>query len=584
MRHALAGFLLLVLVSWSASTRTARRAAQNTPPTKPAATRKAASSAGEHRAVVQQWMRGMTLRDKVAQMVFIHSYGEAPSQRSRDWRKFVQAVRDLKVGGVVVLNRVVGGSVRSAEPYAMASSLNRMQRLARVPLLVGGDFERGASMRVTGTAKFPHMMAFGAADDPELTRRLGLATAQEARALGIQWVYAPVADVNNNPENPIINIRSFGDDPALVSRHVRAFIEGAHSVDSAHRVLVTAKHFPGHGDTNVDSHIGLAVLNAPRERMEQVELAPFRAAAEAGVDSIMSAHMAVPAYDSAETPATVSKPIISGILREQLGFKGLIATDAMDMHGLTKQYSGEEAAARAVEAGVDVLLLPPDPEAAIRGVVSAVKAGRISQARINESVTRILTAKARVGLHRSKLVDLDNIADSIDTEEHNQLAQTVADRAVTSLKNDGALPLKSPASACYWILSESRYGQAGRRMVEEIRSRAKDAKVALLDTMMPALEVEDLWARTTDCSAHVAAAFVSVAAYRGNVALGGNHPLLLEKMQTSGVPTALVSLGNPYLVRAFPNVGAFVTTYSPALPAEVAAVKALFGEIPIRAR
>ncbi|HYO81346.1 MAG TPA: glycoside hydrolase family 3 N-terminal domain-containing protein, partial [Bryobacteraceae bacterium] len=428
------------------------------------------------------------------------------------------------------------------------------------------------------------LMTFGAADDLDLTRRLGLATAQEARAIGIQWVFAPVADVNNNPENPIINIRSFGDDPQLVARHVRAFIEGAHS-DPANSVLVTAKHFPGHGDTNVDSHMGLPVLSASRERMNEVELVPFRAAAEAGVDAIMSAHIAVPTYDAEQTPATVSRPVLTGIIREQLGYKGLIVTDAMDMQGLTKQFSSEEAAARAVEAGADVLLMPPDPDAAVRGVLNAVRSGRITESRINESVIRILSAKARVGLHKRKLVDLENISDSLETEDHLQLAQTAADRGVKTLKNEAAaVPLSDPASACYWIMAESRHGQGGRRMQEEIRSRAKGARVALMDAQMPLVEIEDLWSRAEGCSSHVGAAFVTVGAYRGNVALGGSYPALMERMLASGRPTVLVSLGNPYLLRAFPAVHAFVATFSPAPTAEVAAVKALFGEIPIKAR
>jgi beta-N-acetylhexosaminidase len=523
----------------------------------------------------------MTLQDKVGQLVVIHSYGENPPTRSKAWKDYTHAVRDLRVGGVVVVNRVVGGSVRNAEPHAMAAFLNRLQRLAKVPLLMAADFERGASMRVAGTAKFPHLMAFGAADDPELTKALGAATAKEARAMGIQWVFAPDADVNNNPDNPIINIRSFGEDPLLVARHVQAFIGGAHS-DPANRVLVTAKHFPGHGDTNVDSHIGLASLPADRAHMETVELAPFRAAVQAGADSVMTAHMSVPAYEPEPIPATVSRRILTGIIREQMGFRGLIVTDAMDMQGLAKQFSSGEAAVRALEAGVDVLLMPTDPDAVVKAVIAAVRQGRLSENRISESVVRILTAKTHVGLHRRKLTDLERIEDAIEDPSLSELAQTAADRAVTLVRNEsGTVPLRNPQRACYWVLAESRYGQAGRRLLDEIRARAKNGTIQLLDPQVPQIEIDDMLANAASCETHVVAAFASVAAYRGTVGLSPGYAALLQTLMKGTQPVVLVSLGNPYLLRNFPGVSSYLATFSPVLTSEVAAAKAMFGEIPI---
>jgi beta-N-acetylhexosaminidase len=219
-------------------------------PARPAEPRREPRDSGT--AVVSQWMKSMSLRDKAAQLISMACYGEAPSKRSDDYQKFRHWVRDLRIGGLIVNNRVTGGQVRNAEPHAMALFLNQMQRMARVPLIVGGDFERGASMRVANTVKFPYAMAYGAANNLAATRALGAETAREARALGVQWVYAPDADVNNNPENPIINIRSFGEDPRAVAAQVGAFIDGAHA-ETAARVLVTAKHFPGHGDTSTAS-------------------------------------------------------------------------------------------------------------------------------------------------------------------------------------------------------------------------------------------------------------------------------------------------------------------------------------------
>lgn len=525
----------------------------------------------------------MTLRDKVGQLIVIHSYGEARGTRSKEFRKYVHAVRDLRVGGIAVVNRVAGGIARSAEPHAMAAFLNRMQRLARVPLIAGADFERGASMRVAGTAKFPHLMAYGAANDTALTRALGAATAKEARALGIHWVFAPDADVNHNPENPIINIRSFGEDPKLVAKHVQAFIQGAHSDRSA-PVLVTAKHFPGHGDTNVDSHMALPVLGADRGRIESTELEPFRSAILAGVDSVMTAHMAVPALgESEETPATVSRKILTGVLREQLGFNSLIVTDAMDMQGLAKLFSSGEAAVRALEAGIDVLLMPVDPDAAVDGILNAVNEGRLTVARIEESVTRILRAKARLGLHRQSLVNMERISDVVESKEFSQEAQTAADRAVTLVRNDaGTLPLKSGDQLCFWVLAESRSGQAGRRFQDEIRARDPDAKTVLLVPQLTETEAVELAGEAQDCRKHVVAAFASTGAYRDSRGLAAAYGPLMDKLAAMGAPLVLISHGNPYLLRNYPSVTSYVATFSTAPTAEAASVRALFGEIPFR--
>ena len=270
------------------------------------------------------------------------------------------------------------------------------------------------------------------------TRYEGEVTAREARALGVHWVYYPVADVNNNPDNPIINIRSFGENPEAVAAHVKAFIEGAHA-DKRDFVLTSAKHFPGHGDTATDTHMSLAVITADRERLERVELVPFRAAIEAGVDSIMTAHVAVPALAPPDLPATLSPAILTGLLRKELGFKGLVVTDALEMASIVKVFGSGEAAVRALEAGADALLMPADPEAAIRAVVAAVENGRLSRARIQESAVKLLAAKEKVGLARKRFVNLDAIGDIVNAPEANERAQEIADRAVTLVRNGGNL-------------------------------------------------------------------------------------------------------------------------------------------------
>src|ERR1051326_74563 len=367
-------------------------------------------------------MRSMSLRDKVAQLIIMPCYGEAINTRSAQYRQYVHLVRDLKVGGLIVLGHVINGTVRNAEPYAMAAFLNRMQRLSQVPLLAAADFERGASMRVTSTTAWPYNMAFAAARDQEAARFEGSFTVKEARAVGINWVFAPDADVNNNPDNPIINIRSYGENPEEVASFVRAYIEGAHS-DPNNSVLVTAKHFPGHGDTAEDSHLGLPRLTASRERLNTVELVPFRAAIAAKVDAIMTAHMAVAALEADNIPATVSSNVLTGVLRNELGFQGLIVTDAMDMRGLTQAFGAGEASVRALEAGADCLLMPLKAEDAIHAVVAAVGSGRLTRQRIDESLVRMLSAKVRVGLAKRNLVNVEEVSDVIQSPEADERAQ-----------------------------------------------------------------------------------------------------------------------------------------------------------------
>ena len=524
----------------------------------------------------------MTLSDEVAQLIFVPFHGAPPNSRSREYRTFARLIRETKVGGLILINASNGRLIRKAEPYAMAAFLNRMQRMAGVPLLVGGDFERGASMRVDGTTVFPHAMAFGATGDPAFSRFEGEITAREARALGVHWVYYPVADVNNNPDNPILNIRSFGEDPGEVAAHVKAFIEGAHS-GKRDFVLTTAKHFPGHGDTAVDSHISLAANNAGRERLERLELVPFRAAIDAGVDSIMTAHIAVPALAPPDVPATLSPAILTGLLRDELGFKGLVVTDALDMGGITKGFGGAEAAVRALEAGADVLLMPVDPEAALKAVVAAVGTGRLTRRRIQESVVAILSAKERLGLDRKRLVDLEAIGDIVDSPEASERAQQIAARAVTLVRNDGNLiPLATPERACFVVMVENRYSSDGQVFTQEVRRRAPRAAFAFLDASMSRDALEDALRGLPACQSYAVAAFATVAAYRGSVGLAGELPHALETLIASGQPVALVALGNPYLLRTFPGVAAYLATFSNVPPSEVAAVEALFGEIDIR--
>jgi beta-N-acetylhexosaminidase len=363
---------------------------------------------------VQTTLKKLSLEERVGQMIVSSFQSNYVSTDSTEFEELVTAVHEQKVGGFhvfggservppVLLNPTYG-AVTLGQPLEAASILNRLQAISPVPLLNTADFEAGVGFRIAGATAFPRLMAFGAARDERLAQEAGRVTGEEARALGVHVNFAPVVDVNNNPRNPVINTRSYGEDPQLVGRLASAYVRGLQAAG----VAATLKHFPGHGDTDVDSHLGLPIIKHPRERLEQMELVPFRAGVAAGAEAVMTAHIEMPALDpTPKTPTTLSAPIVQGLLRKDLGFGGLIYTDSMGMAGVSSIYSPGEAAVRAVAAGNDVILHSPDDRAAFEGLVEAVKSGRIAEAQINTSVERILRAKAKAGLHRNKMVNLD---------------------------------------------------------------------------------------------------------------------------------------------------------------------------------
>jgi beta-N-acetylhexosaminidase len=548
--------------------------------TKPAVKAKKLVLTPDQRAA-QSIMKSLSLRDRVAQLIVGTCYGDAPATKSAEYQKYRHWVHDLHIGGFIVANRIDHGAVRNAEPHAMALFLNQMQKMSKTPLLVAADLERGASMRVTGGAQFPYNMAYGAGRDLDATRYEGLATARQARAVGIHWIFAPVADVNNNPENPVINVRSYGESAEDVAQNVAAYIDGAHS-DPKNRVMLTAKHFPGHGDTDTDSHMALAKVTANKDRLETLEFTPFRAAIAHGVDSIMTAHLSVPALEPEEIPATVSSKVLTGVLRDEMKFQNIIVTDAMDMQGVAQMFTQGEAAVRAIDAGADVLLMPLNPETVIRALVSAVENGRLKRTRIDESVMRVLEAKVRVGVMKKKFVDLDEISDVFDSEEDITRAQQASDRAVTLVRNEhDVLPLATSAQSCLVVVVERRTSSAGTRMIDSYRKFAPKSQIVVVDASMNAAALAAIVGDTSKCSTIVIAAFATVAANRGSVGLNGELTPFIAKLTEGPAPVAIVAMGNPYLLSAFPKTAAYLATFSSTPPSEVSAVKALFGEMPI---
>lgn len=524
----------------------------------------------------------MTLEQKVGQLLMVPYFGQFSNTSSEEFLRLVRHVRELHVGGFIVATqpRKPYGFERS-EIYSLAQLTNRLQSLDPVPLLVTADFERGAGFRIKQTTSFPHNMALAATGDPQYAYQMGRIAATQARALGVHWLLAPVADVNNNPLNPIINIRSFGEDPAQVARLVAAFVKGCQEAGA----LCTAKHFPGAGDVSRDPHLELATVTGDRARLEQVELVPFRAAIEAGVSAIMTEHIAVPALEpDSGLPATFSYAISTKLLREELGFDGLVITDDLNMSAITARTWPGEAAVRAVEAGADVILsVSRRPEAAFAALRHAVESGRLSQERLDQSVERILRAKARLGLHRRSQVDVDELDAVLASPRFLEQAEQMADRGVVLLRdNAGLVPLRATKRQRGFLLVVSADPDTfpGGALERELRPRVDSLAVVRADPLyFKPEEVTLPPASLYDWS--LVAVFVRVADRKGNVALPDNLSALVRQVLNDAKPSVLLILGSPYLTERFPQAKTVLCTLSTAEITEGAAIRALFGQTPL---
>ncbi|HJR61466.1 MAG TPA: glycoside hydrolase family 3 protein [Vicinamibacterales bacterium] len=547
---------------------------------------------------VQDTLKKMSVEEKVGQMIVPSFSTTFLSTDSAEFDELVRAVHEYKVGGFhlfggservpnVLLNPTYG-AVTLGQPLEAASIVNRLQAIAPVPLLNTADFEAGVGFRIAGATAFPRLMAFGAARDERLAQEAGRVTGEEARALGVHVNFAPVVDVNNNPRNPVINTRSYGEDPQMVGRLASAYIRGMQAAG----VSATLKHFPGHGDTDVDSHLGLPIIKHPRARLEQMELVPFRAGVAAGADAVMTAHIELPELDpTPKTPTTLSAPIVQGLLRKDLGFDGLIYTDSMGMAGVAAIYSPSEAAVRAVKAGNDVVLHSPDDAAAFKGIVDAVKAGEIPESQVNASVQRILRAKARAGLHRNKMVNLDQISTVVGTRKNQAVADQVSERSITLLKDTrNQVPLKAPRDAQVLYLSVLdfpsgwRIAAPSRTFIPELRKRWPNVtSIELSDRTTPA-ELELVRAMAPRYDVVIASIFVRAGSASGRMDLAEPLQRLLNGFSRGSRPFVTVFFGNPYVTMYMPDLPAVMLTYDFYDRAEASAVKALAGEIAIGGR
>ena len=560
----------------------------------------------------QKWadkvLRKMSPEEKVGQLLVIFVKAQFMNQADREWIELRDTVRKYHIGGVVLTVPASGPVLYKSQPNVAAELLNRLQKSSTLPLIVAADFERGAAMRLNGVTVFPHAMAFGAAGRLENAETLGRITAQEARAIGVQWNFFPDADVNSNPTNPIINTRAFGGDPEQVSDLVAAYIRGAHEGG----MLTTAKHFPGHGDTSTDSHLGVAAVVGSRARLDQVELPPFKRAIEAGVEAVMVAHVTVPALDpEPHHIATTSPAVVTGVLRKEMGFKGIVVTDALGMGGLTRLYSKGigRASVDAFKAGSDMLIVPPDIDGSYRAMVRAVRNGEISRERLDESVRKVLELKASLGLHKARLVDMEQLSRAVAQPENLDAGQRIADEAITLVRDNGqVLPLKTSGTPqptlAYQTVAEVRdrlvavifsddlRTESGHMLEHQILAREPEARIIYVDARS-AKGMKSSVLEAVDTAERVIAA-VYVIPTAGKAVAGAGGPknsvamdeatgsLLNAILENAANRTVVLAMGNPYLVQGFPAIENYVCAFSNMSVSETAAVKAVFGEIPIR--
>ena len=553
-----------------------------------------------------QWadkeLKQMSLDEKIGQLIAVGINATFLNQDSEAFKALRHQIVDNHVGGIVLFRGPV---------YESVVIVNRMQELAKYPLLISADLEAGAGMRFDDTVNFPWNMAIAATGNPDYARRSGEITGREARAMGIQQIYAPVSDINNNAANPVINVRSYGEEPHEVARYVSAFVEGAQHAG----VIATAKHFPGHGDTATDSHRGLPEIDVTRDRLNSVELVPFRAAVDAGVGAVMTGHIGLPLIDSTEisplpkdvklkptdttedgeivsvkgTMPTTLSPVMNGILRNDLHFDGLIVTDAMSMSGLTLYFTQEEASVRALEAGADLLLKPADPDASLRGVREAVKKGRLTEQRIEQSTRKVLAAKYDLGLAQQRVTPLDAIDREVGGKSATELANDIAQDAITLVRNDAKLlPLNLPASSRVFNLAITNGDDRAviaQPFVSAMARGGVKMDMIVLDDRSSDTEV----ARAVQ---KAAAADIVVVSMYGRVRTGQARSVALPEPGTKALNDLIagkarivgISFGNPYILMSFPNLQTYVVAYGDMPSLQDAAAEGLLGRMDIKGR
>jgi beta-N-acetylhexosaminidase len=552
-------------------------------------------------------LKNLSLEEKVGQLFMIRMPVDLLNGRSPGYFELRDRIRKYHIGSLAMSAPPQGRARDGRRRLEVVTLLNRLQEESRLPLLVAGDFERGVlPAHLFGTTVFPHAMAFGATRNLAYAEEFGRITALESRALGVHWNLFPVADVNSNPANPIIGTRAFGANPQQVGDLVAAYIRGAR----ANGMLTTAKHFPGHGNTATDSHVAVPVVNDDWNYLHAVDLPPFQKAIAAGVDAVMTAHMRVLALDpDPSRVATTSPAIVTGLLKKELGFKGIVVTDALDMAGLVGLYAKNpgRVAVDTFKAGSDVLTEPYNLDACYRAMLEAVRTGEIGQERLDASVLKILQAKASLGLEKNRLVDVAAIPRLVGIPESIATGQRISDAAITLVRDNGkVLPLRDGRSdgrlhvvsqgkahpgLLLIILCDNRRAEDGRVLERQIRKRAPDARVVYVDPRVAAARSDEVLAAAHRAQQVVVAVYVVPSAARTRTVARGQKnsaslpdstaKLLSGILALAAEKTAVLAMGTPYLTEDFPTIQNYICTFSNATVSEISAARALFGEIPL---
>lgn len=544
------------------------------------------SSGPRLRERARKLAREMSLEEKVGQLFVVEVFGQAADEAHSGNKKLfgvdtpAEVIAKYRPGGVIYFD-ARRGSDNLKEPRQVAALSNGLQRAALkngagVPLLVSTDQEGGSAVyrMLEPATQLPGNMALAAgAGESQQTadaRRSAEIIGSELAAMGLNQNYAPVADVNVNPANPVIGVRSFSEDPQLCSTLVRSTVRGYHDAEMASAV----KHFPGHGNTDVDSHTGLPEIPHSRQELEEIDLPPFRAAIEQGVDTVMTAHIVVPSLDDSGVPATMSRRIVTGLLREELGYRGLIVTDALDMAGAADEFPPDVAPVRALKAGCDQLVLAPEMDTAQAAVLKAVRSGEVSEERLNASVVRVLEHKLRRGLFPRPFVDEDRAERFVGSRRHRAEAARITDRGITLLRNEGdALPLSSQARSV--LVTGWGKKQVGK-LAELIGERSGQRTTALPTGATP--DKKDIEKATAEAGEHDVVVVLSNAAESAKDE-GAAQAKLVKSLMGSGTPVVTAAVGAPYDINRFPEVPAYLATYSFGNPALASLDRALYGEL-----
>jgi beta-N-acetylhexosaminidase len=523
---------------------------------------------------VEKTLQSLTLRERVGQLIVVGVLGDYKNVNGEKFAEVRKQILENKVGGFVFYR---------GDVLELAALTNEMQRVAKVPLLLAADFERGLPMQIRSGTGFTHNMGIAAAGNPADAYRKGRIIAEEMRAMGINWLYGPVSDVANNPDNSMVNVRSYGENPQRTSEFVAAEVRGLRDGG----VLSTAKHFPGHGDTPIDSHIVLPIIKINRQRFETVELAPFRAAIAAGLDSFMTAHIALPEITGDNLPASLSPQINRDLIRKQMKFDGIITTDSLGMGAIIKNYKGAEGALLAIKAGADIALLPPNPKEAIDAIEAAVLRGEIPREQIDDSVRRILKAKYRVGLTKKTAVDLNQVNKIIEKPENVRFADELAERSITVFRNEAnVLPLgaKQLQNTVFVIAAGDDDPEQGNAFRAAIETRLKTARVFRVDKRTTEKEYEGILDEAKKAGTVVVAPFVKRAALKGTVELPDEEAEFVRRLIDLKKPVAVIAFGSPYQLKQFPKARVYAATYAVEDVAQRAAARAIFGETAISGR